>query len=69
VREKTTTRILKDHRIHRFGAAHVLSELRKPALAVAPGTIEAATARIHGLIERIRLRCRAATRPALQNAL
>src|SRR5215475_6481710 len=55
VREKAIARILKDHRIRRFGAAHVLSELRKPALAVAPGTIEAATARIRGLIERIRL--------------
>src|SRR5262249_21045460 len=55
VRENTIARILKDHRIRRFGAAHVLSELRKPALAVAPGTIEAATARIRGLIERIRL--------------
>jgi len=55
VREKTIARILKDNRIRRFDAAHVLSELRKPALAVAPGTIEAATARIRGLIERIRL--------------
>jgi hypothetical protein len=36
-------------------AAHVLAELRKPALTVAPGTIEAATARIRGLIERVRL--------------
>jgi Transposase len=42
VREKTIARILKNHRIRRFDAAHVLSELRKPALAVAPGTIEAA---------------------------
>ena len=55
VREKTIARILKNHRIRRFDAAHVLSELRKPALAVAPGTIEAATARIRGLIERIRM--------------
>jgi len=55
VREKTIARILKDHRIRRFDAAHVLSELRKPALAVAPGTIVAATARIRGLIERLRL--------------
>src|SRR5262245_50265152 len=35
VREKTIARILKDHRIRRFDAAHVLSELRKPALTVA----------------------------------
>jgi transposase len=55
VREKTIARILKNHRIRRFDAAHVLKELRKPALAVAPGTIEAATARIRGLIERIRI--------------
>ena len=55
VREKTVARILKSHRIRRFDAAHVLAELRKPALTVAPGTIEAATARIRGLIERIRL--------------
>ena len=55
VREKTIARILKNHRIRRFDATHVLSELRKPALSVAPGTIEAATARIRGLIERIRM--------------
>jgi transposase len=55
VREKTIARILKNHRIRRFDAAHVLTELRQPALAVAPGTIEATTARVRGLIERIRL--------------
>jgi transposase len=55
VREKTIARILKSHRIRRFDAAHVLSELRKPALTVAAGTIEATTARIRGLIERIRI--------------
>jgi hypothetical protein len=55
VREKTIARILKNHRIRRFDAAHVLAQLREPALGVAPGTIEAATARIRGLIERIRL--------------
>lgn len=54
-REKTIARILKNHRIRRFDAAHVLSELRKPALTVAPGTIDAATARIRGLIERVRI--------------
>lgn len=55
VREKTIARILKSHRIRRIDAAHVLAELRKPALAVAPGTIEAATAHIRSLIERIRI--------------
>ena len=55
VREKTIARILKNHRVRRFDARHVLAELRKPALEVAPGTIEATTARIRGLIERLRL--------------
>src|SRR6516165_507706 len=54
-REKTIARILKQYRIRRFDAAHVLSELRKPALTVAPGTIEAATAAIRVLIARLRL--------------
>src|SRR5262249_25663521 len=49
VLEKTIARILKNHRVRRFDARHVLAELRKPALAVAPGTIEATTARIRGL--------------------
>jgi transposase len=55
VREKTIARILNNHRIRRFDAIHVLSELRKPALQVAPGTIEAAKAHIIVLIGRIRL--------------
>jgi transposase len=55
VREKTIARILKNHRIRRFDAAHVMSLLRKPALSVAPGTVEAATAHIRSLIGRIRL--------------
>ena len=55
VREKTIARILKNHRIRRFDAAHVLAELRRPALAVAPGTIEAATAHIRTLIASLRL--------------
>ena len=54
-REKTVARILKQYRIRRFDAAHVLSELRKPALTVAPGTVEAATAGIRILIARLRL--------------
>jgi hypothetical protein len=43
-RETTLARLPKKHRVRRFDAAHVLSELRKPALTVAQGTIEAATA-------------------------
>src|SRR5262245_13711694 len=48
-------RVLKKHRIRRFDAAQVLSELRKAALSVAQGTIEAATAHIRVAIERLRL--------------
>jgi hypothetical protein len=48
-------RVLKKHRIRRFDAAQVLGELRKPALSVAQGTIEAATAHIRIAIERLRL--------------
>jgi len=44
VSEKAIARILKNHRIRRFDAAHVLRILRTPPLAVAAGTIEAATA-------------------------
>jgi len=54
VRETTIARLLKKHRVRRFDAAHVLSELRKPALTVAQGTIEAATAHIQVAIERLR---------------
>jgi hypothetical protein len=39
VRETTIARVLKKNRVRRFDAAHVLSELRKPALAVAQATI------------------------------
>ena len=48
-------RVLKKHRIRRFDAAQVLSELRKPALSVSQGTIEAATAHIRMAAERLRL--------------
>jgi transposase len=48
-------RVLKKHRIRRFDAAQVLSELLKPALSVAQGTVEAATAHIRVAIERLRL--------------
>jgi hypothetical protein len=54
VRDTTIARLLKKHRVSRFDAAHVLSELRKPALAVAQGTIEAATAYIRVAIEQLR---------------
>ena len=49
------TRILEKYRIRRFDANQVLSELRKPALSVAQGTTEAATAHIRVAVERLRL--------------
>ena len=55
VSEKTIARILKAHRIRRLDAAEVLRILRKPPLAVAPGTIEAASAHIRALAARLRL--------------
>jgi transposase len=53
--EKTIGRILKQHRIRRIDAGTVLRTLRAPALSVAPGTTEAATAHIRTLAARARL--------------
>jgi transposase len=53
--KKAIERVLKKRRIRRFDAAEVLRELRKPALSVAQGTIEAASAHIRVAIERLRL--------------
>jgi transposase len=55
VRESTVKKILKDHRIRRIDAVQALAILRKPAVVVAPGTTEAATAHIHTLIASLRL--------------
>jgi transposase len=55
VRETTVKKILKDHRIRRIDAPQALAILRKQAVIVAPGTIEAATAHIRTLIARLRL--------------
>jgi transposase len=55
VREATVARILKRHRIRRFAEAHVISELRKPALSVAQGTTEAASAHIGVVVAQLRL--------------
>jgi transposase len=55
LREATVDRILKSHRIRRLDAAHVISELRKPALSVAQGTTEAATGHIGVLVAQLRL--------------
>ena len=53
--EKAVARILNSHRIRRLDAAKALTVLRKPALTVAPGAVEAATAHIRSLIARLRL--------------
>jgi transposase len=53
--DKAIAAILKRHRIRRFDAAGVLAILRQPPLAVAPGTIAAATAHIRALAARLRL--------------
>ena len=42
------SKLLRQHRIRRFDAAHLISVLRQPALTVAPGTIAAATK--HGVL-------------------
>src|SRR6516225_8689170 len=55
VREAAVSRILKTYRIRRFNAARVISELRKPALSVAQGTTEAATAHIRVAVQQLRL--------------
>jgi transposase len=55
VSESTIAGILKAHRIRRLDAAEVLRILRQKALWVAPGTAEAATARIRQLSQRIQL--------------
>jgi transposase len=54
-RETSIARILKSRRIRRLTAADVLAVLRKPPVTVAPGTIEAASAHIRALIERLRM--------------
>jgi transposase len=55
IRVGTVANLLKRHRIRRLDAAHVLDVLRKPALKVAGGTVEAASAHIKTLIARLRL--------------
>ena len=55
VTEKVVARILKNHRIRRIDATTALQMLRRRPLAVAPGTVEAATAHIRTLAPRLRL--------------
>jgi transposase len=55
LRASAVERVLNAHRIRRITAPEVLRILRQPALAVAPGTAEAATAHIRALAERLKL--------------
>ncbi len=53
VREHTIAQLLKHHRIRRITAAELIGRLRAPAITVAPGTTEAASAHINTLIKRL----------------
>lgn len=53
VREHTIAQLLKHHRIRRITAPEIVESLRAPAITVAPGTIEAASAHIRTLITRL----------------
>ncbi len=55
VRESTVTSLLKRHRIRRIDAGQVLATLRQPAITVAAGTVEAATAHIKILTKQLEL--------------
>lgn len=53
--ETRVGRILSSHRIRRISAPEVLAILRRPALTVAAGTVDAASAHIAAVAERLRL--------------
>jgi len=55
VRATTIERLLRRHRIRRFDADVVLDRLRQPAVANAAGTVDAATAHLEVVVERLRL--------------
>lgn len=55
VHRRTLEGLLKRHRIRRVTADQLLEILRAPAVAVAPGTTEAAVAHIRSASERLRL--------------
>ncbi len=54
-RRSTVAKILKRHRVRLVTAQGVLEILRRPAVHVAPGTVQAATAHIRMLSERLRV--------------
>ena len=53
VRARTVAALLKRHRVRRIDAQTVLETLREPALAVAPGTAEAAVAHLEVVFSQI----------------
>jgi transposase len=53
VRERTIAQLLKHYRIRRITADELIGHLRAPAITVAPGTTEAASAHIQVLIKRL----------------
>jgi transposase len=55
LRKVTVERLLRAHRIRRLSADGILTELKTPALQVAPGAIEAASAHVALLVPRLRL--------------
>lgn len=55
VRMDTLARLLKRHRIRRLTAEEIAARLRTPAIRVAPGTTEAATAHIGAVVKRVHL--------------
>ncbi len=55
VQRRTLESLLKRHRIRRITADQLQEILRAPAIAVAPGTTEAAVAHIQSASERLRL--------------
>ena len=55
IQRRTLESLLKRHRIRRITADQLVEVLRAPAIAVAPGTTEAAVAHIQSACERLRL--------------
>jgi transposase len=55
LRPARVTKLLAQHRIRRLETEAILTELRAPALQVAPGAVEAASGHIALLIPRLRL--------------
>lgn len=55
IRKVTVAQLLKAHRIRRVDADTVVATLREPAVAVAPGTTEAAARHLQTLVARLKM--------------